>query len=101
MGITALVGTVLHAIEAATWATAYRLLGEPLPGGRARFNARATLFELVSSPAPVSNGSARTESRNSKRPVIRRTEKRIPAIAAERGVFKRARIKVASCFIRH
>jgi hypothetical protein len=28
-----------------------------------------------------------------------RTEKRMPAIAGTRDVFKRARIKVASCFI--
>jgi hypothetical protein len=27
MGVTALLATVLHGIEAATWATAYRLLG--------------------------------------------------------------------------
>jgi potassium-dependent mechanosensitive channel len=31
--------------------------------------------------------------------VLRRTEKRMPAMAAARGVFNRARIKVASCFI--
>ena len=55
--------------------------------------------ELVFSQAPASSGSARTESRNNKRPAIRRTEKRIPAMAAARGAFKRARIKVASCFI--
>ena len=39
------------------------------------------------------------EMRNNTRPVIRRTEKRMPAMAAARGVFNRARIKLASCFI--
>jgi hypothetical protein len=40
------------------------------------------------------------EIRNNKRPEIVRTEKTIPAIAAARGVFKRALIKSASCFIK-
>lgn len=30
MGVTALLATVLHRIEAATWAAAYRLLGAPI-----------------------------------------------------------------------
>ena len=70
-----------------------------MPANGTRFSARAPVFELVLSHAPVSSGSERTESRNSKRPVIRSTEKRMPAMAAARGVFKRARIKVASCFL--
>jgi hypothetical protein len=39
------------------------------------------------------------EMRNNTRPVIRRTEKRMPAMAAACGVLNRARIKVAFCFI--
>ena len=39
-----------------------------MPAKGTRFGARATVFELVLSHAPVSSGSARTESRNSKRP---------------------------------
>jgi hypothetical protein len=39
------------------------------------------------------------EKRNNTRPVIRRTEKRMPAMAAVCGVLNRARIKVAFCFI--
>ena len=38
-----------------------------MPASGTRFSARATLFELVFSHAPVSSGSARTESRNSTR----------------------------------
>src|SRR5271165_1714234 len=72
-----------------------------IPANGTKFSARATLFELVLSHAPDSRGSARTESRNSTRPEIRRSEKRMPAMAAARGVFRRARIKVASCFICH
>ena len=69
-----------------------------MPANGTKFSASATLFELVFSHVPASSGSARTESRNNTRPVIRRTEKRMPAMAAARGVFKRARIKFASCF---
>ena len=54
---------------------------------------------LVFSQVPASSGSARTESRNNKRTAISRTENRIPAMAAERGAVKRARIKSAFCFI--
>jgi len=57
------------------------------------------VLELVISQAPASSGSARTESRNNKRPAIRKTENRTPATAAALGVFKPARIKVVSCFI--
>src|SRR5208282_4474598 len=67
-----------------------------MPANGTRFSARATLFELVLSRAPVSSGSARAESRNSKRPVVRRTEKRMPATATAGGAFNHARIKVAS-----
>jgi hypothetical protein len=59
-----------------------------MPANGTRFSTRATLFELVSSHAPVSNGSARTESRNSRRPVMRRTEKRTPAIDGTTTLFQ-------------
>ena len=53
-----------------------------MPATGTKFSASATLFELVFSHVPASSGSARTESRNNTRLVIRRTEKRMPAMAA-------------------
>jgi hypothetical protein len=57
--------------------------------------------EIVLSLALHAEMTAATVRKHSKRPVIGSTEKRMPAMAAARGVFKRARIKVASCFIWH
>src|SRR4029077_7318061 len=70
-----------------------------MPANGTRFSARATLFELVLSHAPVSSGSARTESLKSKRPVNQKNRKEDAGDGGGRGVFNRARIKVASCFI--
>jgi hypothetical protein len=70
-----------------------------MPANGTRFSARPTMFELVLSQAPASSGSARTARRNNKSPVIRRTAKRMPATAAARGVAKRARVEIVSCFM--
>jgi hypothetical protein len=59
---------------------------------------RQRLCPNWSSAKPALHRICRTESRNNKRPEIMRTEKRIPALAAADGVFKRTRIKFASCF---
>ena len=70
-----------------------------MPANGTRFNARATVFELVLSHIRASSGSARTENRKSVRPAISKIEKRMPATAAARGVFKSFRISVTSFFI--
>src|SRR6478752_9757677 len=67
-----------------------------MPAKGTKFSATATVPELVFSQAPVSNGSARTESRKRKRLVIRRAENRMPAMAAARGVFNRVRMERVS-----
>jgi hypothetical protein len=57
-----------------------------MPANGTKFKATATLSEFVFSQTPVSNGSARTERRKSKRLVIRRADKRMPAMAAAAGL---------------
>jgi hypothetical protein len=50
--------------------------------------------------APAEQKKKRTGKAEERNPARGETgEKRMPAMAAARGVFKRARIKVASCFI--
>jgi hypothetical protein len=61
-----------------------------MPANGTRFSARANVFDLVLSHAPVSSGSARTESRSSKRLIIRKYRKRMPAMAP-RAASSRAR----------
>src|SRR5260221_12967207 len=75
-----------------------------VPANGTRFSARATLFELFLSQAPVSSGSARTESRNSRRPVTRRTEKMMPDSGGTRRIQTRmdggcllVHLKLANC----
>jgi hypothetical protein len=57
------------------------------PANGMRFNARDTLSELVFSHEPVSRGLTGTDCQNNQRLQMRRREKRIPAMAAARGVF--------------
>src|SRR5258705_4435610 len=71
-----------------------------IPANGTRFSARATVLDPVLSQAPASSGSARTESRNNRRTEIMRTEKRMPAMAAARGVLPRALIKLSSGFFK-
>lgn len=64
-----------------------------MPANGTMLRASATVSKRVLSHAPPSSGSAGTESRTSTRLVMSRTEKTMPAIAAARAVFRRARVK--------
>src|ERR1700730_12926459 len=58
-----------------------------IPENGMRFKARDTLSEAVFSHEPVSLGLTGTDCQNNQRLQLSRREKRIPAMAAARGVF--------------
>jgi hypothetical protein len=66
------------------------------PAKGTRLRARVTLLELVLSQAPTSSGSFGIESHKSQRLHISKTENRMPAIAAARGVLRPARTRGTS-----
>ena len=61
------------------------------PGERHQVQREGDGLALLSSQPPASFGSAGTDSRTSTREMMSRTENRMPATAAARGVVSRAR----------